>query len=127
MPKIVSRWVLALFFVLAGANHFRVPELYVAMIPPSFPRPEVLSALAGTFEILGGIGLLVAGARRFAGWGLIALLVAVFPANLHVARMGHMEGFDFSATVLWLRLPLQAVLIAGVAWVALIRDRSLRI
>jgi len=78
-----------------------------------------LNAIAGACEILGGIGLFIPRLRMAAGWGLIALLVAVFPANLHVALMGRMPGFGFSPAILWLRLPFQAVFVAWVAWVAI--------
>jgi uncharacterized membrane protein len=127
MTKAIFRWILALFFILAGLNHFRVPSLYLAMIPPWLPWPSGLNAIAGDCEILGGIGIMMRDFRRAAGWGLVALLVAVFPANLHVALAGHMEGFAFSPTVLWLRLPFQAVLIAWVAWVAIKKDKSIGI
>jgi uncharacterized membrane protein len=111
--------VLAVFFVLAGINHFRMPATYLGMMPPGLPWPSALSAIAGACEVLGGIGILISRLRPAAGWGLIALLVAVFPANLHVALMGRMPGFGFSPLTLWLRLPFQAVLIAWVAWVAI--------
>ena len=127
MLKNLLRWLLGIFFVLAGLNHFREPALYVAMLPPWTPQAAGLSAIAGAFEILGGIGLLLPGTRRAAGWGLIALLVAVLPANLYVAHLGHMEGFSFSPTTLWLRLPLQAVPIAWTYWVAIARERALPI
>jgi uncharacterized membrane protein len=124
MLKVLLRWLLAAFFILAGVNHFRMPGVYAAMVPPWLPWPERLSAIAGALEILGGIGVLIPEFRRRAGWGLVILLVAVFPANLHVALVGHMEGLNVSSAVLWLRLPFQAVLIAWVAWVAIVRDRS---
>jgi len=116
---IIFRWILAVFFVAAGANHFRTPGLYIAMIPPWMPLPSALNAISGGAEILGGLGLLVPRTRRLAGWGLIALLVAVFPANVHVALLGHMPGTNFSPAVLWARLPVQAVFIAWVWWVGI--------
>ena len=64
--------------------------------------------------------------RRWAGWGLLALLVAIFPANLQVAMQGKMPGFDLSPAVLWSRLPFQAVLMAWVWWVALAGGRDER-
>jgi uncharacterized membrane protein len=118
MTRTALRWILAAFFIVAGLNHFRVPDLYVAMIPEWMPWPRALNIVAGACEILGGVGVLVPRLRAAAGWGLAALLVAVFPANLHVALMGHMPGFGFSPLTLWLRLPFQAVLIAWVWWVA---------
>jgi uncharacterized membrane protein len=120
----VLRWALALFFVAAGLNHFRAPEVYFGMMPPWLPWPLAMIAISGAAEVLGGIGLLVPATRRLAGWGLIALLIAVFPANVHVALQGKMPGFDFSPTVLWARLPFQAVAIAAVWWVALARPKG---
>jgi uncharacterized membrane protein len=112
------RWVLAVFFVAAGTNHFRTPGIYLGMMPPWLPWPAALNAIAGVAEILGGIGLLVPSMRRLAGVGLIVLLVAIFPANVHVAFAGKMPGTDFSPLTLWLRLPFQAVFIAWAWWVA---------
>ena len=114
----VFRWVLAVFFVAAGLNHFRSPEVYLGMMPPWLPWPDAMNAISGAAEVLGGIGLLVPTTRRAAGWGLIALLVTVFPANVHVALQGKMPGLDFSPAVLWARLPFQAVAVAAVWWVA---------
>jgi uncharacterized membrane protein len=127
MLKTLSLWMLGLFFVVAGINHFRTPALYVAMMPPSLPQPAGLSAFAGACEILGGAAVLVRGTRRMAGWGLIALLIAVFPANVHAALAGYLEGPHLSSSILWLRLPAQGVLVAWVYWVALARPRSLGI
>jgi uncharacterized membrane protein len=110
---------MAVFFIAAGINHFRLPAVYVAMIPPWLPFPSTLNVLSGLAEIAGGVGVLLPSLRCAAGWGLIALLVAVFPANLHVALLGHMPGFSFTPLTLWLRLPLQAVFVAWVAWVTL--------
>jgi len=106
------------FFVLAGLNHFRMPSTYIGMMPLWLPWPGGLNAISGACEVLGGIGLLLPRLRVAAGWGLVALLVAVFPANVHVALQGHMDGTSFSPTVLWLRLPFQAVFIAGVVWIS---------
>jgi uncharacterized membrane protein len=117
------RCLLGLFFVVAGANHFRSPETYLGMIPGWLPAPAAMNVISGAAEMAGGIGLLVPGLRRWAAWGLIALLVAVFPANLHVALQGHMPGFTFSPAVLWLRLPFQALFIAAV-WAVGLRHTS---
>jgi uncharacterized membrane protein len=126
MARVAFRWLLAVFFVLAGANHFRMPAVYLGMMPPWLPFPGAANGIAGVCEILGGIGILIPWLRVAAGWGLVALLVAVFPANLHAALIGRMPGLDVSPTVLWLRLPFQAVFIAWVAWVAIARDRRKR-
>ena len=118
----VLRWLLAIFFIAAGANHFRSPGIYLGMMPPWLPWPAALNAISGGAEILGGAGLLVPRVRRAAAWGLIALLIAVFPANLHVALAGKMPGTTFSPLTLWLRLPFQALFLAWVWWVALRRE-----
>jgi uncharacterized membrane protein len=116
---VIARWLAAIFFVVAGANHFRSPEIYLGMMPPWLPWPEALNYISGAAEVLGGLGLLWSPVRRLAGWGLILLLIAVFPANVHVALQGEMPGLQVSPLTLWLRLPFQAVFIAWVWWVAL--------
>lgn len=110
--------MLAAFLVVAGSNHFISPEIYGAMMPPWLPVPAWLHQVVGAAEIAGGLGLLLPRFRRAAGWGLIALLVAIFPANLHAAFTGEMPGFDAPAWVLWARLPFQAVFVAWVWWTA---------
>lgn len=120
--RIAGRLLLAIFFVLAGSNHFLSPKIYLGMMPPWLPAPEMANVVSGAAEIVGGLGLLFSKYRRIAGWGLIALLIAVFPANLHVALQGHMPGLNASPLILWLRLPLQPGLIAWVWWAALSRS-----
>ena len=124
---VIFRWLLAIVFVLAGANHFRDPDFYLALMPPYLPWHEALVQISGVAEILGGIGILVPATRRFAGWGLIALLIAVFPANISMAT-DHVQppGVHVTPFEAWLRLPLQAVLMAWVWWVALRRPRQPR-
>jgi uncharacterized membrane protein len=99
-------------FILAGLNHFRHPDFYRNIIPPAFPSPAALVAISGIAEIAGGIGLAIPPLRRAAGWGLIALLIAVFPANLYMAiDPGRFADLHISPWLLWLRLPLQIVFI----------------
>lgn len=108
------RWLFALLFIAAGGNHFRRPAFYERMIPPALPSPSLLVAVSGIAEIALGILLLVPRTRRLAAWGIITLLVAVFPANIQMAT--HADQFpQFSRTALLVRLPLQLVLI-GWAW-----------
>jgi uncharacterized membrane protein len=110
----LSRYLLALFFIAAGINHFLLPDFYLRMMPPYLPASLLLVQLSGIAEI--GLGLLVI--TRFtliARIGLIALLVAVFPANLHMAL--HPELFpEFSPTILLARLPVQLLFIGWVVW-----------
>lgn len=123
--RAIFRWLLAGFFIAAGLNHFRDVEFYRAMMPPWLPWHDALIQVSGIAEILGGIGLLVPVVRSIAGWGLIALLVAVFPANLHLA-LHHVDlpGLVVPAWAQWVRLPFQAVLIAWVWWTALASRRD---
>lgn len=111
--KTFFRYLAALFFIVAGVNHFRDPSIYRDMMPPWLPWHEELIALSGAAEILGGLGLVPRFSRKAAAWGLIALLVAVFPANVHLARNGW-PGIDIPAWVLWARLPLQPLMILWV-------------
>lgn len=103
------------FFVLAGINHFRDPDVYLAMMPGYLPAHDVLVAASGVLEIAGGVGVLVPRLRSRIGWGLVALLVAVFPANLHMALNPQLFP-DLPATALWARLPVQILFIAWCLW-----------
>ncbi len=102
--------LLAALFVAAGVAHFTRAEFYEKAMPDYIPAHRELVLLSGVFEILGGLGLLLPRTRRAAAWGLIALLVAVFPANLHMAL--NPERFpNIPEWALWVRLPLQIPLI----------------
>jgi uncharacterized membrane protein len=112
------RWALlalAPFFVVAGLNHFVNEGFYLAMMPPWLPAHAELVFLSGILEVAGGVAVLVPRVRGAAGWGLVALLVGVFPANLHMAL--YADHFpQFSAFTLWARLPLQPLFIAWAWW-----------
>jgi uncharacterized membrane protein len=113
--KIPLKWLLAAFFVVAGVNHFLNPNFYVRIMPPYLPRHDELVLISGVFEVLLGVALLIPRFTVLAAWGLIALLVAVVPANLHMAL--NAEQFpEISPLLLWLRLPLQVVFIAWAYW-----------
>ena len=106
----VRRCVLGLAFVAAGVNHFVHPDVYAAIMPPYLPWHAELVALSGAAEVALGLLALPARTAPLAGWGLVALLVAVFPANVHMAL--HPELFpDIPAWVLYARLPFQGVLV----------------
>ena len=116
--KLVLRWLLTIGMVLAGLNHFRSVGVYIGMMPAAFPDSwdVPLVYISGVFEVLGGLGLILPATRKAAAYGLVALLVAVFPANLNMA-LNHLPLGDTPVPQweLWARLPLQAVLIAW-AW-----------
>jgi uncharacterized membrane protein len=97
---------LALFFVGSGVNHFVIPDTYKQIVPPSLGDAALLVQVSGVAEIAGGVGVLVPRTRRLAGWGLIALLAAVFPANLYMAR-NPAKFKKIPAWALYARLPLQ--------------------
>lgn len=107
------RWLLAAFMTLAGLNHFLSPETYLGMMPAVLPAPLALVYISGVAEIAGGLGLLHRRTRTLAAWGLIALFIAVFPANLNMAINGLPLGErSVPLWALWARLPVQLVLIA---------------
>lgn len=116
LPERIALLLMSVLIVRAGVEHFVNPEGYVAIMPPYLPAHLELVYLSGFFEILGGIGVLFSRTRNVAGWGLIALLVAVFPANLHMAFYPKLFP-TIPAWALYARLPLQPVLIAWVWWV----------
>ena len=103
-------------FVIAGALHFVVPKSYEAMMPRSLPAHRELVIASGIAEIAGGVGLMHPRTRSWAGWWLIATLLAVFPANLNMAMNPdrYAEHVPGGQPALIARLPLQAALIAWV-------------
>ena len=122
MLKTIFRFATALLFITSGITHFAKPDMFVRIVPPFLPWPLGLVWISGFFEIAGGLGLLIPTLRRPAGIGLIALLVAVYPANIYMAT----NDVPFGDThVPWwghaIRLPLQFVMIALVFWVADLR------
>jgi uncharacterized membrane protein len=114
MLKTWSRYLFGVLFIAAGLNHFVNPTFYLAMMPPYLPWHSELVAISGVAEAALGVLLLFRRWAVWAAWGLIALLVAIFPANVHMAL--HPELYpSISPLWLWLRLPLQPILIAW-AW-----------
>jgi uncharacterized membrane protein len=109
-----SRYVLGLLLVAAGTLHFIAPGPYLRIMPPYLPAPLALVYLSGLAEIRLGLGLIFERTRRWAAWGTVALLIAVFPANVYMAQAND-SLFHLPTWVVWARLPLQLVLIAW-AW-----------
>lgn len=86
-PRRRSRRLLAAFFIQAGINHFVMPRPYQQIVPPSLKRnARMLVQVSGVAEVAGGVGVLLPWTRRVSGLGLVALLAAVFPANVYMAR-----------------------------------------
>jgi uncharacterized membrane protein len=118
-----SRLLLAALFYFAGAMHFVAPTPYIAIVPPWLPNAPLLVIISGVCEILGGLGVLLPQTRRLAGWGLIALLVAVYPANIQMLQLAYANrGTTLWKVALWLRLPLQLMMLWWV-WRAAARPR----
>jgi uncharacterized membrane protein len=103
-------YLVATVFVVAGSLHFVNAPIYERIVPPYLPAHAQLVAISGFFEILGGVGVAIPQTRRAAGIGLIALLVAVFPANLYMAADAGTFASFLPAWALYARLPLQFVL-----------------
>jgi len=115
--ELPSSWVktlflilLSAFFVNVGVDHFVNPEFYLAIMPGYLPLHSEAVYISGFFEILGGISVLIPRLRAAAGWGLVALLIAVFPANIHMAINTDLFP-DISPTLLYVRLVFQFIFI----------------
>jgi uncharacterized membrane protein len=114
-PKRISLFLLAAFFTSAGVGHFTNEAFFVRIVPPWLPYPLLMVQISGVAEIAGSVGILIPQLRRLAGWGLLALLIAVYPANIHMAL--HPEQFpEMTQNALYFRLPLQLVAFAWVWW-----------
>lgn len=108
----IGGYLLAAFFVVGGSMHFVLPATYAQVMPPWLPAHAALVAISGVAEIAGGIGVLLPALRRAAGWGLIALSIAVLPANVQMLQDGLAAARPgWQIALLALRLPLQAALI----------------
>ncbi len=115
--KEILRVVQAVAIIIVGVSHFAKPEPYVKIVPPQLLHPLELVYISGFFEILGGIGLLIPYVSVAAAWGLVALYIAVFPANINMTLNDiELEGIPHNPVLYWVRLPLQAVLIAWAWW-----------
>jgi uncharacterized membrane protein len=115
------RMLLALLFIAAGTLHLLNPKLFRPIMPPWIPLPMACIIVSGLCEIAGGLGLMVPmkGVQIWAGWGLMALLVAVFPANIYMAvDKIRIHGFPSHSWMGWARLPLQPLIMWAVAWAA---------
>ncbi|MFI5027729.1 MAG: DoxX family protein [Solirubrobacterales bacterium] len=107
----LSQKALAGFFTFAGLMHFVIPRSYEAIMPPYIPRHREGVVVSGLAELAGGVAVIPRRSRRFARWWLLALLAAVFPANVHMAaNPEQVRGLDLDRIprwALWARLPLQ--------------------
>ena len=113
--KLITILIMAYFYISVGIKHFTEPEWFLQIYPPSLPFGLAAVYVSGFFEVLFGIMLLIPKTRYYAGWGLIALLIAVFPANIYLAYTNG-AAMDIPAAVAWGRLPFQALFIGLAYW-----------
>lgn len=117
--KRAFRLIAGLSMIGVGILHFARPSGFVKIVPAWLPAPLFLVYLSGFFEIAGGIGLFPRRLHRAAAYGLIALYVAVFPANINMAvHELQPDGAHIPVALLWFRLPLQAAFIALAWWLS---------
>jgi len=115
-------YLMGLLYVVAGVLHFVYPGAYAQIVPPALPAPLALVYLSGVAEVALGVGVLLPRTRRLAAWGLVALLLAVFPANVYMATSdvviqgGPAWVGDPSDAARWARLPFQAVFVLWAWW-----------
>lgn len=112
LPKGIRRKIvllsLAIFFIYFGTDHFINLDFYLSIMPPSFPLHHEAVYISGLFEIIGGVGILIYRFRKIAGWGLFALVIAVYPANIYMAITP--SAFpDIPIFILYFRLGLQFI------------------
>lgn len=104
------QYLMATVYILAGLNHFRNPKLYTRIIPNYLPNPSLLNKLSGLAEVVLGIGLLFPQVSKLSAWGIIILLIAVFPANVYMYQ-NEKAGLGLPKWIRLVRLPLQLVLL----------------
>ena len=113
--KLISIYIMSLFYVFAGIKHFTNPTWYMKIMPPYLPLHKELVYISGAFEIILGLMLLLDKTRFVGAWGLILLLIAIFPANIYLAQTNG-AALNISPTLAWGRLPFQAIFILIAYW-----------
>ena len=126
LAKTLLRWLLSLGMIFAGVMHFVSTNAFAGIVPDWLPAHRLLVQISGVCEIALGAGLIPPKTRHSSAWGLIALYVAVFPANINMAvNPDFAKNLHVSPIVLWLRLPLQLLLIAWAAWYTRLDSKSI--
>lgn len=103
-------YLLSALFIVAGLNHFRMPKLYLKITPPFVPFPSFINYLVGFFEVVFGILLLISSFTKLAAWGIIFLLIVIFPANIYMYKQ-EKAALGLPKWLIIIRLPLQLGLI----------------
>ncbi len=107
--QLISLLLMAALYIYAGISHFRIPKFFLSITPKWVPEPEKVNIIVGVIEIALGIAVLIPATRSYAAWGIIALLVAVFPANIYHFQKALRKKKMVIPTLI--RLPIQALLI----------------
>jgi uncharacterized membrane protein len=117
--KIIGLYLMAGFYLFGGINHFRTPEFYLPLIPDYLPTPDLLNLLAGIAEIVLAIGLLIPNTRKWAAWGVIAMLLAFIPSHVYFIQLGSCIPDVLCAAewMGWVRLLLIQPLLIAWAWI----------
>jgi uncharacterized membrane protein len=113
--RLFSIIIMSIFYVSVGVNHFTIPEWFLQIVPPRLPYKLELVYISGFLEIILGVMLLIPATRFYAAWGLILLLIAVYPANIYLAQTNG-AAMNTTPLVAWGRLPFQFVFIALAYW-----------
>ena len=113
--KYFSLIVMGVFYISIGISHFTSPIWYVQIVPPYLPYKLELVYISGLFEILFGAMLLFKKTRFLAGWGLILLLIAVYPANIYLAQTNG-AAMNTTPLIAWGRLPVQFIFVGLAYW-----------
>tara|TARA_B100000424_G_scaffold201818_1_gene158892 strand:- start:1632 stop:1964 length:333 start_codon:yes stop_codon:yes gene_type:complete len=107
--------MMGLFYISVGVNHFTDPYWFLQIVPPYLPYKIELVYISGLLEVILGFMLLIPKTRFYAGWGLIVLLIAVYPANIYLAQTNG-EAMNTTPLVAWGRLPFQFIFIGLAYW-----------
>jgi len=116
--KRLSIYSLGLGYLMIGINHFLEPDFFLKIMPPYLPWHLELVYISGAFEIVLGLSLMISKLRKYAAWGIILLLIAVYPANIYLAfNEAPQKALDISPFLAsWVRLPIQFVLLGFAYW-----------
>lgn len=113
--KLISIVIMGLFYIFVGVNHFTDPYWFLQIVPPYLPYKIELVYISGFLEIVLGVMLLIPKTRVYASWGLIMLLIAVYPANIYLAQTNG-AAMNTTPLIAWGRLPFQFVFIGLAYW-----------
>ena len=115
MVKVISVYVMGIFYIIVGIKHFQDPSWFVQIVPPILPYKYELVCISGFFEVLLGILLMIPRFQSIAAKGLMALLICVYPANIYLAQTNGVA-LGISPLIAWGRLPFQFVFIGLAYW-----------